>query len=99
MWLAEVDKVRPVVVLTRDPMGRHLNDVIVAPVTSRMRGLSTEVAVGAAEGLRTPSVVNLDHLQLLARDQLRRAIGLLPEEVMHEVCGALAIAVDCEPAR
>jgi len=99
VWLAEVDKLRPVVVLTRDPMGRHLNDVIVAPVTSRIRGLSTEVAVGAGEGLRTPSVVNLDHIQLLGRDQLRRAIGQLPAEIMHEVCGALAIAVDCEPSR
>jgi mRNA interferase MazF len=45
VWLAKLDKVRPVIVLTRDPMGRHLNSVIVAPVTSTVRGLATEVAV------------------------------------------------------
>ena len=41
VWLAQLDKVRPVIVLTRDPMGRHLNSVIVAPVTSTIRGLAT----------------------------------------------------------
>ena len=46
IWLAEVDNVRPVVILTRDPLGRHLRAVLVGPVTSTARGLSTEVPVG-----------------------------------------------------
>ena len=41
IWLAELDKRRPVVVLTRDPMGRVLHSVIVGPVTSTIRGLTT----------------------------------------------------------
>ena len=50
VWLAQLDKVRPVIILTRDPMGRLLHAVVTAPVTSTVRGLSTEVPVGPADG-------------------------------------------------
>ena len=46
--LAQLDKVRPVIILTRDPLAGLLNAVIVAPITSMVRGLSTEAAVGSA---------------------------------------------------
>lgn len=96
MWLAELDKVRPVIVLTRDPMGRFLNAVIVAPVTSTVRGLSTEVAIGADDGIRQPSVVNLDQVQLVAINRLIRTVGRARPETMVAICGALAVAVSCE---
>ena len=48
VWLAQLDKVRPIVVLTRDPFGRILHSVIVAPVTTTIRGVSTEVEIGRA---------------------------------------------------
>ncbi len=75
IWLAELDKRRPVVILTRDPLGRLLSSVIVGPVTSTVRGLSTEVALSAVDGLRTPSVVNLDNVQLVHRTKLVRRVG------------------------
>lgn len=50
IWLAELDKRRPVVVLTRDPLGRLLQSVIVDPVTSTVRGLTTEVHLTEADG-------------------------------------------------
>ncbi len=75
VWLADLDKPRPVIVLTRDPMGLLLTSVIVAPVTSTVRGVSTEVPVGPADGIRRPSVANLDNVQLIDRDRLRRRIG------------------------
>ena len=79
LWLAELDKRRPVVVLTRDPLGRHLRSVIVGPITSTVRGLSTEVAMGLEDGARVSSVVNLDNLQLLDRRRLvRRSRGQGP---------------------
>ena len=62
VWLARLDKVRPVIVLTRDPMGRVLHAVIAAPVTSTVRGLSTEVRVGAEDGVRVDSVASLDYM-------------------------------------
>jgi mRNA interferase MazF len=93
--LAELDKIRPVVVMTRDPMGRLLNAVLVAPVTSTARGVSTEVRVGAPDGIRRPSVANVDHLQLVARDRLVRQVGRARPTTMAALCSALSIAVDC----
>ena len=96
VWLAGLDKVRPVIVLTRDPMGQLLNAVIAAPVTSTVRGLSTEVAVGPADGIRLPSVVNLDQVQLVAISRLIRPVGRARPETMSAVCDALAVAVNCD---
>lgn len=96
VWLADLDKPRPVVVLTRDPLGRYLNSVIVGPVTSTVRGLSTEVAVGPDDGLRVASVINLDNTQLLERSRLRHKIGRIRPATMQQVCDALAVAVGCD---
>ena len=98
VWLAELDKLRPVIVLTRDPMGRYLNAVLVAPVTSRVRGLSTEVVVGPADGVRVESVANLDNVQLVGRARLLRSVGRAAPGTMAALCRALAIAVDCPVA-
>jgi mRNA interferase MazF len=95
VWLAELDKIRPVVVMTRDPMGRLLNAILVAPVTSTVRGVSTEVPVGAPDGIRQPSVANLDNLQLVARDRLVRRVGRASASTMAALCTALSSAVDC----
>ena len=96
VWLAELDKVRPVIVLTRDPMGRFLNAVIAVPVTSTVRQLSTEVEVGPDDGVRQPSVVNLDQLQLVALNRLVRPVGRARPQTMAAICAALAVAVSCE---
>jgi mRNA interferase MazF len=98
VWLAQLDKVRPVVVLTRDPLGRLLNAVLAAPVTSTVRGVSTEVAVGPADGVRLASVANLDNLQLVSRSRFVRRVGRARPGTMEALCGALAIAVDCDGA-
>ena len=95
VWLADLDKTRPVIVLTRDPLGRLLHSVIVAPVTSTIRGLSTEVPLGRDDGIRHPSVANLDNVQPLSRDRLRRRIGRAQPATMAAVCAALSVAVDC----
>lgn len=95
VWLARLDKMRPVVVLTRDPMGRYLNSVIVGPVTSTVRELSTEVEVGPDDGVPERSVVNLDNTQLVDRSRLERRVGSLRHETMNDVCNAVAIAVGC----
>ena len=96
VWLARLDKVRPVVVLTRDPLGGVLHSVIVAPVTSTVRGLSTEVIVGPADGVRVPSVANLDNVQLVPRARLVRRVGRTQASTMGMICRALSIAVDCD---
>jgi mRNA interferase MazF len=95
IWLADLDKRRPVVVLTRDPMGRVLHSVIVGPVTSTIRGLSTEVDLSEADGMRRPSVVNLYNLQLLARARLVRRVGRATPQTLQAICVATAEAVGC----
>ena len=95
IWLAELDKRRPVVVLTRDPLGRVLHSVIVAPITSTVRGLSTEVELSAPEGVRTPCVVNLDNLQLVPRAKLVRRAGRAGPGTLSAICAAAAEAIGC----
>jgi len=95
VWLADLDKVRPLVVLTRDPMGALLNAVIGAPITSTVRGVSTEVRVGPEDGVRAESVVNLDNVQLIARSRLVRRVGRARPSTMTAICAALATAVGC----
>ena len=95
IWLAELDKRRPVVVLTRDPLGRLLRSVIVGPVTSTVRGLRTEVGLSAADGVTTPCVVNLDNLQLLSRAKLVRRVGRASPATLRAICGATAEAIGC----
>ncbi len=97
VWFAEVpgDKRRPVLVLTRDPMGRLLHSVICAPITSTIRGLSTEVALGVESGLVEDSVANFDNTLLLDRSRLVRRLGRASPATMEAACQALAIATGC----
>jgi mRNA interferase MazF len=97
VWFASVpgDKRRPVLVLSRDPLGGLLHSVICAPITSRIRGLETEVALGRDAGLAHKSVANLDNTFLLSRRRLVRRLGRADAETMRAACRALAIAAGC----
>lgn len=78
---AELDKVRPVLILTRELVRPHLSRVTVAPITSTIRGLSTEVPVGRENGLAQDSVVFCDNIVTIPTAALRRRIGyLLPSQ-------------------
>jgi mRNA interferase MazF len=76
-------------------MGRLLQAVIGAPVTSTIRGLSTEVRLGPADGVRVESVANLDNVQLIARVRLVRRVGRVRPTIMDAICAALSTAVGC----
>ena len=97
LWMADVagDKKRPVLILTRDPLGEILHSVICAPITSTIRGLSTEVAFGKAEGLGAESVANFDNIFLLPRARLIRKLGVASGAQMIAACEAVAIATGC----
>lgn len=82
-------------VLTREPMGRLLHSVICAPITSTIRGISTEVAVGSEAGLVAASVANLDNTLLLDRTRLIRRLGRASPATMDDACRALATAIGC----
>jgi mRNA interferase MazF len=90
------DKRRPVLVLTRQAVIPLLDTVMVAPITSAVRGAPSEVTVGPDEGLKHVSAVNLDHVQTVSRARLTRYVGSAGDDVIRRVCRALAIATGCE---
>jgi mRNA interferase MazF len=89
------DKRRPVLVVSRQSVISLIRTVMVAPITSTARGAPSEVEVGADEGLKAHSVVNLDHIQTVDQGSLRHYLGSLGSEKMDEVCRALARATGC----
>ncbi len=93
---AAPDKRRPVVVLTRQEVIPFLHTVMVAPISSTIRGAPSEVVVGVSQGLKHESAVNLDHVQTVPRSRLMRYIGRLGAPKMREVCRALVLAVGCD---
>lgn len=90
------DKRRPVLVVSRSEAIAVLHTVLVAPITSTIRGLPSEVLVGMAEGLKHESAVNLDHIQTIERAHLSRYLGRLDSEKMRAVCRAIAVATGCD---
>lgn len=90
------DKRRPVVVLTRQEVIGLLDTVMVAPITTTVRGIPSEVPVGVEEGLKRDSAINLDHVQTVEQARLVTFIGSLSTERMRQVCNALAMAAGCE---
>jgi mRNA interferase MazF len=92
---AHPDKLRPVLVLTRQVVIDLLHTVMVAPITSTIRGAPSEVVLGIEDGLKHDSAANLDHVQTVEKSRLRRRVGQIRPEKMKEVCRALAIATGC----
>lgn len=90
------DKRRPVLVLTRQDAIELLHTVIVAPITSSVRGAPSEVIIGPDEGLKHESAVNLDFVQAVERGRLVGFVGSLNPAKMRHVCRALAIATGCD---
>jgi len=87
------DKKRPVVILTRDSALEFLGEVTVAPVTSTIRDIPTEVLLGQGEGMARDCAVNLDHVQTVSRGKIGGLITVLPSEKMESVRTALLFAL------
>ena len=89
------DKRRPVLVLSRQEVIPLLRTVMVAPISSAIRGAPSEVSVGIEEGLKHESAVNLDHVQTVERQRLHRFVGTLGPSKLSQVCRALTVATGC----
>lgn len=94
IWLARLDKTRPVLVLTREEVREVRGLVTVAPITSTVRGLRSEVAVGPANGLDHDCVINLDLIATVPRAALVRPLGALLEPQESDLTRALHEAFD-----
>lgn len=88
-------KRRPMVVLTRDEVIPHLNQIIAAPVTRLVRSIPTEVDLGTDDGLPAECVVTLDNLVSVRPAFLTERISTLSPARMSQLCRALRAAVAC----
>jgi mRNA interferase MazF len=94
--IARLDKARPVLVLTRELVRPHLATVTVAPITTTIRGLSTEVAVDTANGLAGPSVVSCDNVTTIPTNVLGAQIGVLLDTQETALTEAIRAAFDLD---
>ena len=93
---AQLDKVRPVLVLTRELVRPHLRRVTVAPITTTMRGLSTEVSVGPTNGLDVDSVVSCDDIVTVPVSALGAQLGVLFPAQEPQLARAIQAAFDLD---
>ena len=94
--LARMDRTRPVVVLTREVFRQAMTKVTVAPVTSTIKGLCSEVRVGKANGLDHESAIALDTVLTIPVDRLGRSIGFLTPDQEKALARAFVMAYDLE---
>ena len=96
-WVQQPNaKNRPALVLTRDVAIPVMQQVIVAYLTTHIRGIPTEVRLGPADGVPRECVVSMDNLGTVSRSLLSSPIANLSGPRMHEVCRVLAIATGCD---
>ena len=96
IYAAHLDKTRPVLILTREVVRPHLSRVTVAPITSTICGLSTEVPVGPANGLDHASVVSCDNVVTVPVSALGRQLGFLLTEQETALTDAIRAAFDLD---
>ena len=93
---APPDKRRPVVVLTRDSAIAYLSTVTVAPITSAIRGVPSEVVLDEDDGMKASCAVNLHNAVTISQDRLGRRVAHLSSLRMGEICGALRFSLGCD---
>lgn len=91
------DKERPVVILTRTSATQFLGEVAIAPITSNVRGIPTEVVLDESDGMKVPCAINLDHIQTVTKSKLGALIVKLSTARMEEVKAALLFAFGYSP--
>src|ERR1035438_10058279 len=93
---AAPDKRRPVVVLTRDTAIGYLSTVTVAPITSTIRGVPSEVLLNEDDGMKCPCAVNLHNAVTVSRERLSKRVARLSPGRMREICAALSFSLGCD---
>ena len=88
------DKKRPVLILTRDSVLEYLREVTVAPITTTVRNIPSEVFLTETDGLPQDCAVNCDHLQTVSKAKIGPLITSLPPSKMIDVGRAIRFALD-----
>ena len=92
---APPDKQRPVLVLTRGSAIGHLSTVTVAPITSTIRDIPSEVILDVDDGMKRQCAVNLHNAITISQERLGKRVTSLSQQRMQEVCLALRFSLDC----
>lgn len=93
---APPDKKRPVVVLTRDSAIAYLSTVTVAPITSTIRGVPSEIVLNEEDGMKARCAVNLHNAVTISQNRLGRRVAQLSSFRMGEICLALGFSLGCD---
>ena len=96
---APPDKKRPVVVLTRDSAIAYLSTVTVAPITSAVRGVPSEVVLGEEDGMKAVCAVNLHNAVTISRQRLGKRVARLGSLRMTQIRAALRFSLGCDPSQ
>jgi len=94
--LVRLDKTRPAVVLTRQAARTAMTKVTIAPITSTIKGLSSEVPVGRHNGLDHDGVISLDNILTVPTRLLGRTVGFLTSDQESELARAVVLAHDLD---
>jgi mRNA interferase MazF len=94
--IAQLDKARPVLLLTREVARPHLRRVTVAPITSTIRGLSSELLLGPRNGLDHECVASLDNVTTVPVSSLGAVVGFLVEDDERRLTETVARAFDLD---
>ena len=93
---AKPDKKRPVLILTRDSVLEYLGEVTVAPITTTIRNIPSEVFLSSADGMLRDCAVNCDHLQTVSKGKIRSLITSLTPKKMTAVGCAIRFALNIQ---
>lgn len=94
--VAQLDKARPVLILTRELVRPHMKRVTVAPITTTARGLSTEVPCGTENGLESAGVISCDNITTISASSLGKQIGQLLDSQEPILTAAIHAAFDLD---
>ncbi len=97
LWWGEApdEKGRPYLVVSRDAANAVMTRVLVAPITTRVRGAPSELEVGPGEGLPVVSVASFDNIRPFPKSLLVRRLGALDATRRHELCSVAGATLDC----
>jgi mRNA interferase MazF len=88
------DKKRPVVILTRNSILEYLDEVTIAPVTSTIRDIPSEVILSNRDGMNNDCAINCDHIQTVSKSNVGSMITSLSKEKLSEIRNAINFALN-----
>jgi mRNA interferase MazF len=88
------DKKRPVLILTRDFILDYLGEVTVAPITTTVRDIPSEVFLTKQDGMKRDCAINLDHIQTVSKGKIESLITALSADKLQQVNDAIQFALN-----